>query len=194
MLRRIAMVCGLLAGLAFSADGVRYLRWSEIQSLVPEVANSKQWDSWIRQRDYEIRSGIDRYMEDSISTLIMFGTSFTADPRLVSAAEAVNAAGGLTPAARLRMDAFIEGLDRMDDEPFRSILQFLRRRQISQEELRAYLSGNLRRAALERSTNPHIHVNIGSALIRSGPARSCERRSVGRARSAHRDDRAGSRP
>ncbi len=166
MLRRIVLACGILAVLAFSAGGVHYLRWSDMQSLVPEVTSSKQWDSWVRQRDYEIRSGVDRYIEDSISTQIMFGTSFTPEPRLVSAADAVNAAGGLTPAARARMDAFIEGLDRMDDERFRSILQFLRRRQISQEELRAYLSGNLRRAALERSAHPHLHhMNVGSTLI-----------------------------
>lgn len=165
MRRRIILLSGVLASLAFAFDGVRYLRWNEMQPLVPEVRDSKQWESWIRQRDYEIRSGIDRCIEDSISMLIIFGTSFTTLPRLASPAEAVTVSGSLTPDARARMEAFIEGLDRMDDERFRSILQFLRRRQISQEELRPYLSGNLRRVALERASDEHLHSLLAGASL-----------------------------
>jgi hypothetical protein len=121
------------------------------------VTDSKQWDGWIRQRDYEIRGGIERYIEDSISMLIMFGTSFTTQPRLASPAEAVSGAGDLTQAARVRMDAFINGLDQIDDESFRWVLQFLRRRQIAQDELRAFLVGNLRRSALERRRTQQMH-------------------------------------
>jgi hypothetical protein len=165
---RIFLVSGFLASVAFAFESARYLRWNEIKAPVPDltVTDSKQWDGWVRQRDFEIRAGIDRYIDDSISMLIMFGTSFTSEARLVGPADTVTAAGGLTPAARLRMEAFIEGLDRLDDERFRSILQFLRRRQISQEELRAYLSGNLRRAALERAHNQHsLSISLRSSLI-----------------------------
>jgi hypothetical protein len=165
---RIALVSVGLAGLAFARlEGVRYLRWSEIQPLVLDlpVTDSKQWDSWIRLRDYEIRAGIDHAIEDSISALIMFGTSFTPAPRLASPLETVTPAGDLTAAARLRMNAFIDGLDRIDDERFRSILQFLRQRQISQEELRPYLSGNLRRHALERTRSSRLHGSGGGASL-----------------------------
>jgi hypothetical protein len=158
MRRRIALISMVLTGLAFArAEGVRFLRWTEVQQLVTEVTDSKQWDSWIRQRDFEIRSSIERCLEDSISMLIIFGTSFTTLPRLASPTDAVTAAGDLTSAARIRMDAFIGGIDQIDDERFRSVLQFLRRKQIAQDELRAYLGGNLKRAALERTRIPHTH-------------------------------------
>src|ERR1700730_16314924 len=162
MLRRILLVSVMLASVAFARlEGVRYLRWTEIQPLLagitapgeklPEVTDSKQWDGWIRQHDAEIRGAIDRSIEDSISMLIVFGTSFSTQPRLAGYSEAVNAAGDLTPAARARVDAFIGGLDRIDDERLRSVMQFLPRRRLWQEERGAYLSGNLRRAALERA-------------------------------------------
>jgi hypothetical protein len=167
MRRRIVLISVALAGFAFArAEGVRFLRWTEVQQLVTEVTDSKQWDSWIRQRDYEIRSSIDRCTEDSVSMLIIFGTSFTTLPRLPSPADAVTAAGDLTPAARLRMEAFIAGLDQIDDERFRSVLQFLRRKQIAQDELRAYLGGNLKRAVLERARVPHTHsTSIGVTAV-----------------------------
>ena len=163
---RIVLVFGFVAGLAFGRTSGRYIRWNEIQPLLAgipasadkplEVTDSKQWDGWIRLRDAQIRGGVDRGIEDSISMLILLGTSFSTQPPLTNPAEAVNAAGALTPAARARMEAFISGLDQIDDERFRSMLQFLRRQQISQEELRPYLSGNLRRAALEWSHHPRL--------------------------------------
>jgi hypothetical protein len=166
MRRRLAVIFLLLASLVFAREGVHYIRWNEIQPLIPEVNDSKQWDAWIRQRDFEIRSGIDRCLEDSISMLIIFGTSFTTQPRLASPGDAVTAAGSLTPAARTRMDAFITGLDQIDDERFRAVLQFLRRRQIAQDELQAFLVGNLRRAALERGGTWQMHsASAGASLI-----------------------------
>ena len=174
---RIALISVVLASLVFARlDGVRYLHWTEIQPLLagltpsaekpPDVSDSRQWDAWIRQHDAEIRGGIDRCLEDSISMLIIFGTSFTTQPRLANPAAAVTAAGDLTPATRIRMDAFISGLDQIDDERFRSVLQFLRRRQIAQDELRPFLVGNLRRAALERGRTQQMHsASPGASLI-----------------------------
>jgi len=167
MRRRIALISVVLASFAFArAEGVRFLRWTEVQQLITEATDSRQWDSWIRQRDFEIRSSIERCLEDSISMLIIFGTSFTMLPRLASPTDAVTAAGDLTSAARIRMEAFIAGLDQIDDERFRSVLQFLRRKQIAQDELRAYLGGNLRRAVLERTRIPHTHSSsIGATAV-----------------------------
>ena len=163
---RIVLVYGLLVGLAFAMDGARFLHWNEVHVLVPDVTDAKQWDSWIRLHDFEIRNGIDRCVEDSIGTMIMLGTSFTTLARLVNPAQAVNPAGSLTPAAQARMDAFITGLDQIDDERLRETLQFLRRREIAQDELRPYLSGNLRRAALQRQRNQPSHsTSVGAASI-----------------------------
>ncbi len=96
--------------------------------------------------------------------LILAGTSFTNLPKLVAAEDAVNPAGDLTPAARIRVSTFIDALDHVDGEPFRYILQFLARHRITQDELRAYLSGNLRRAVLERN---HDQGNRPAALART---------------------------
>jgi hypothetical protein len=164
---RIALIFAILASLTFARpEAARYLRWTEIQPLLagvsasaekaPDLTDAKHWDAWVHQHDAEIRAGTERCIEDSISMLIIFGTSFTTQPRLASPADAVTPAGSLTSAARSRMESFIGGLDQIDDERFRSILQFLRRREIAQDELRAFLIGNLRRAALERG---RIHSN-----------------------------------
>jgi hypothetical protein len=167
ILRRTFLISVTAASLAFALEGAHYIRWNEIQPLLDsirasaqkpiELTDAKHWDGWIRLRDFEIRAGIDRGIEDSISMLIMTGTSFTSQPPLASATDAVTEGGALTPATRARMEAFINGLDQINDERFRAVLQFLRRREIAQDELRAYLSGNLRRAALEWAQHPRAH-------------------------------------
>src|SRR5215472_958226 len=85
---------GLIASLAFSyfvasagEAPVRYLRFDEVQetlrlnadSRLPGdgISNSVTWDAWIRARDAEVRGRIDRGIEDSISNLILYGSSFT---------------------------------------------------------------------------------------------------------------------
>jgi len=147
---RYVLVWLLLAGLICARpDGVRFLRWSDVQALAVEIKDVDKWDDWIRERDFTIRGRIDHGIEDSISELILFGTSFPGPPKLTSAAAAVNAAGDLTANARARVDAFIQGLDQLDTDRFRLFLDFLRKRKITQEELPAFLSGSLRRFALE---------------------------------------------
>ena len=171
-MRRIAIpLVVLVAGgwLLARPDPVRFLRWPEVQPLLaggiatgeklPEFADAKEWDGWIRQRDGEIRGRIDRGIENSTSALIVFGTSFTTQPRLASAAEAVNAAGDLTPNARGRLDAFVQGIDQQDSERFRVVLDFMRRRRVTEDEVRAFLAGNLRRYALERAGHQNEHKN-----------------------------------
>ena len=114
-----------------------------------------------------IRGRIDHGIEDSISELILFGTSFSAPPKLATATDAVNAAGELTANARARLDAFVEAIDELDTERFRMVLDFLRRRQITQDELTPFLSGNLRRFALEEA---------GLAAIRPAPMWRCRQK------------------
>ena len=47
-----------------------------------EIRDAASWNRWIEGRDREIRSRIDRGIEDSISNLIFFGTSYSALPPL----------------------------------------------------------------------------------------------------------------
>src|ERR1700733_15093444 len=108
---RIALIFAILASLTFARpEAARYLRWTEIQPLLagvpasaekaPDLSDAKHWDAWVHQHDAEIRAGTERCIEDSISMLIIFGTSFTTQPRLASPADAVTPAGSLTSAAR----------------------------------------------------------------------------------------------
>ena len=122
---------------------------------LPDFASATVWDSWIRQRDWEVRGRTDQAVEDLISGWIVFGTSFTAQKSLLSRKGAVDAAGDLTPAARARIDDFIKGLDSRDDERWNDVLEFLRRRRVTEEELPAFLGGILRRSALDHSGLNH---------------------------------------
>lgn len=159
---RLALIGLVVTGWALARpDAVRYLRWPDVQPLlaalaaagekIPGLSDSAAWENWIRERDAEVRARMDRGFEDSISALVIFGTSFTTQKKLGSAAEAVNAAGDLTPSARMRLDGFLLAIDQQDNERFSLVVEFLRRRRVTQEELRAFLSGNLRRFAIEQA-------------------------------------------
>jgi len=132
---------------------------------LPPFANANDWDSWLYTRDMQIRTQAERGVEDSISGFILFGTSFTTLPRIARAKDATNAAGGLTPATKARIDAFIKALDERDDIRFRTILDFLRRQRVVAEELPAFLGGIIRRSALEHSADEHLHASATSELL-----------------------------
>jgi hypothetical protein len=156
------LACLTLAA-SLDAQGVRYLRWQQLQPLtatiaasgekLPDFASPTAWDTWIRQRDWEVRARNDQAAEDLISRWIVFGSSFTTQPVLSSESDAVNAAGILTGVARARIDDFIKALDARDDERWRDVLEFLRRRRVTEEELPAFLGGILRRSALEYTSS-----------------------------------------
>src|ERR1039458_9065778 len=72
-----------------SAWKVRYLPFDQVRDLIEEmvsagapdvpaeeIKNAAAWDEWIHARDRAIRGRIDRGVEDSISNLILFGTSY----------------------------------------------------------------------------------------------------------------------
>jgi hypothetical protein len=161
-MRRSAAVCLVLAGWTLADQNpVRFLRAPDVQALtavfavgpekLPEFKDAAEWDAWIRERDGIIRGRIDHGIEDSMSELVLFGTSFPAPPKLASAADAVNPAGDLTANARARLDAFLQAIDQLDSERFRIVLEFLRRQHVTQEELTPFLSGIVRRFALEEA-------------------------------------------
>jgi hypothetical protein len=167
-MRGIPWMCLVVARL-WAGDTVHFLRWPDAQPVVarlaaaheklPDFKEPEDFDNWIRERDAAIRGRVEHGIEDSISALILFGTSFRGPPRLAAATDAVNTAGNLIGNARARVDAFIQAVDQIDDERFRIVLEFLRRRRVTEEELPAFLSGNLRRYALEQ------------AAVRKNPAR-----------------------
>ena len=161
-MRRCTVLCLVMsAWMLAGSNPVRFLRATDVQAVtaalaagpekLPEFTDATEWDNWIRERDAVIRGRIDHGIEDSLSELILFGTSFPAPPKLAAAADAVNAAGDLTANARARLDAFIQAIDQLDSERFRIVLEFLRRQRITQDELPAFLSGIVRRFALEEA-------------------------------------------
>lgn len=119
---------------------------------MPDFASATAWDTWIRQRDWDLRGHADQAVEDLISGWIVSGSSFTEQPVLASQRDAVNAAGTLTAVARARIEDFIKGLDTRDDERWRDVLSFVTRLRVTEEELPAYLGGIIRRSALDHAT------------------------------------------
>jgi len=177
-MRRIVFVLLAAGWLLGRTESVRFLRWPEVQPVLakfatpadklPEITGAKEGEDWLRQRDAEIRGRIDRAVEDSISALILFGTSFTSLPALAGTSAAVDAAGGLTAPARARVDAILQALDQQDSERLRLALDHLRRRHVPEDEVKAYLIGILRRYALELSDHQHARKGASEAIPAEG--------------------------
>lgn len=176
-MHRSVLIATLAAGsLLAASEAVRYLTWAQMQPFIagfaasgdklPEFTKTSEFDAWIRERDFEVRGRTNRSFEDAISGLIVFGSSFTTEPRLRNEKDAVNAAGDLTAVARARIDAFIQALDNSDDERFRTVLEFLRRQRVTEDELRAFLIGILRRTAIDRASDPRTRASgLGTPLL-----------------------------
>lgn len=167
-MRWTALAVFLVGGWTLArSEAPHYFRWQDVQALLasfasagekpPDVSDNAAWSRWIWDRDIAIRARVDHGIEDSISGLIVFGNSFTNQPRLAKAADAVNAAGDLTASARSRLESFVQALDEQDNERLRLTLEFLRHRRVSLEELPAFLGGNLRRFAIEDAAGQQKH-------------------------------------
>jgi hypothetical protein len=124
----------------------RYLTFEEARGVVklfPDspVSSSADWDASVRKLDLDIRARISRGIEDSISNLILYGTSYTKLSRPETA----------EPGERVR--EFIAALGRPDaNERLLFAKDFLSRRGLSGAELEAYLSRNLQRFTEELRT------------------------------------------
>lgn len=71
------------------------------------IATPAAWDRWIRAHDAEVRGRVARGVEDSITNLIFYGTSFTRQPRLADWSVALDARGRLAPPAAARLRDFL---------------------------------------------------------------------------------------
>ncbi len=141
---------------------VRYLRFEEVQetlrlnadSGIPgsEITESAAWDAWIRARDAEVRGRIDRGIEDSISNLILYGTSFTSLPRVESVERGASETGELTAAAVARIHALVVALpSAAKNERVRFVRDFLARQKIAKNSEERYFTENLRRFIAEQA-------------------------------------------
>jgi SAM-dependent methyltransferase len=161
-----AALIGFLALVSFAAAAsqvnVRYLRFDEVQETLrlnadsglpgSDIQESAAWDAWIRARDTEVRGRIDRGIEDSVSNLILYGTSFTSLPRVESVERAASESGELTKATTDRIHALASALPSgATNERLRFVRQFLARKGIAKDSVEAYFQENLRRFVNEQA-------------------------------------------
>ncbi|HEY6944220.1 MAG TPA: hypothetical protein VI431_03700 [Candidatus Acidoferrum sp.] len=147
---------------AASENAVRYLRLDEVQETLrlnadsglpgSDIQESTAWDTWIRAQDAEVRGRIDRGVEDSISNLILYGTSFTSLPRVESVERAVSDSGEFTPATSARIHALAIALSTSaKNERVRFVRDFLARKRIGKNSIESYFEENLRRFVAEQA-------------------------------------------
>lgn len=115
------------------------------------IARADEWNRWIHEQDRSVRARIDRGIEDSICNLVLYGTSFTATPRIENSADALRGTGQLSAAARVRVRALIAALERPGvSERLRFVREFLARKKIPAGGSETFLSSNLVRFVREQ--------------------------------------------
>jgi hypothetical protein len=146
----------------FSANRkVRYLSFAEVAETLrlfagsglpgSDIADSDAWDRWIRAQDAEVRARIDQGIEDSISNLILYGTSYTNLPRLENPDAAVAEGGQLSETARARVHELEAALGAATpNERIRTVRDFLKRKGIVGDAVQPFLTTNLRRLGQEQ--------------------------------------------
>src|SRR5215469_3185699 len=115
------------------------------------IRNALQWNDWIRSQDAEVRSRIDKGVEDSIGNFVLYGTTFTKLPRLQSSDAALDAEGAATPVARARVHALVLALQSPQrSDRLQSIHTYLARKEIRANQTESFLTTNLLRFAREQ--------------------------------------------
>jgi SAM-dependent methyltransferase len=116
-----------------------------------DIADSGAWDRWIRDQDAQVRARIDRGVEDSISNLVLYGSSYTSLPRMESSESAVTEAGKFSEPARARVHALFVALGAATaNERVRIVRDFLARKGIARDGVQKFLTENLERFAIEQ--------------------------------------------
>jgi hypothetical protein len=162
-----------VAPLAPNAVSVRDIPYDELvpilaalrEDLVPEDLRSQtpeqlqeSWPRWVRERDRAIRDRLDRGERDSLANLLLFGTTFTKQPRPATPtlAAITRGQGGMDAVLEARLDDFVAALvmPRLDERL--SIARgHLERHGIDLKapaglaQARAYLADSLRTASSE---------------------------------------------
>lgn len=139
---------------AAAASGPRFLGFDDVEEILAafnRTEDSAAWDRWIRAEDREVRGRIERGVEDSISNLVLYGTSFTKLARLESPEAALAGNGELIEPARSRVhEAAAALLHPGSNERLKFAREYLARRGVPPAEFEAVLGGNLKRFAAEQ--------------------------------------------
>ena len=146
-------------GLAVAIAGVasrpvRFLSFDaahEILAAFSRTEDAAAWDAWVKTEDRDVRARIERGVEDSISNLILYGTSFTTLPRVESAENAATPSGELMPPARARVKAAAAALSHPGtNERLLFAQDFLLKHGVTPEDMETVLASNLSRFSLEQ--------------------------------------------
>jgi len=169
------LVVLLCSTVVFSADRKTwYPRFTEVTETLglfadsgiagSDIADSAVWDRWIRGQDAQVRARIDQGVEDSISNLILYGTSYTNLPRMESAESAVAEGGKVSEAAHARVHALVAAMGAATpNERIRIVRDFLKRKGIAQERIPQFLTANLQRFAEEQRAYQKKLVEAGKS-------------------------------
>jgi hypothetical protein len=151
----------LCSAVLFSAEKkVWFLSFAEVSETLKlfadsglpgsDIADSAVWDKWIRVQDADVRARIDRGVEDSISNLILYGTSYTNLP-LAGSETAMAEDGKISEAARARVHAlFLASGANAPNERVAIVRDLLKRKGIARDGVEKLLTENLERFAAEQ--------------------------------------------
>jgi hypothetical protein len=119
-------------------------------------ANQKSWLAWTRRRDLSIRARLQQGELDSMVNFLLYGTSFTRQPRILMERLTEASKAGVL---RARVDDLVAGVrDPGDNERLIFLQKFLRSQGIDPgtsdgpKETGVFILQNLQRVAQERKT------------------------------------------
>ena len=157
----LAATAGAFAQVSPSTVQARFTSFEEAQATLDQysqaglagsdISAKSEWYHWIRAQDVQVRSRIDRGVEDSISNFILYGISFTRLPRLSGSEDIIGPQGSVTADAEARTRALAVALRRaIPGERLAFIREFLAKRKVLPTDFDSYLLANLVRFAREQ--------------------------------------------
>lgn len=171
MLRKFAALFILAAGLF--AAGRSFISYADARRVpVPaelRISNQLQWLAWARREDKAIRARLQQGDLDSMVNLLLYGTSFTKQPRISMQGEGI-AQASKSGVLRARVDDLAAGLRSPRDNERLVFLQNLLRSQgidvANPKQTGVFLFQNLQRVVEERRTLAPRAATEGSSLFR----------------------------
>jgi len=134
--------------------GTRFMSFAEAQPVLrafagsgfagADVANAGVWEQWEGEKDRLIRARVERGLEDSISNLLIYGVSFTTQPRLADWTQALSPDGELTPVMAARLRDLLAAVQRASPSPLAPAERIAAVRHVLQEVPEAEWEGRLR--------------------------------------------------
>jgi SAM-dependent methyltransferase len=147
----VGLACAIAGAMLPEVHFMTFAAAQEVLTAFGRTEDAPAWDAWVRTEDREVRARIERGVEDSISNLVLYGTSFTALPRVASAEVAADSSGELVASARARVRAAAAALPIPgSNERLQFARDFLLRRGVQPKEMDAVLAANLSRFSLEQ--------------------------------------------